>query len=706
MKFLLPKVEKRPSKPPLSGFNDSELMRQWKEEEAKRKAKQPKEKGEAAHRKRPPSVLKNGNKTNSHNTGSTASNASNTSSTNSPPLRVGVGPGVPHPPANTTAAAAAAAATSVAKEAAANTTPAPAHAPNAPAEKQLMYKHTVIVNKAKQDSPLGVSIRGLHPDILISAVVPNGLTSKSGLEQGMKIGSVDGKPFDSAEDTIKYLRTTTGDVAFVVYSDKAVINKVKTGFFARAAKTVGVKLNPDGTSTVTIQKDKPETPLGISLRGIHPDIFFSAVVADSLASKSGLEQGMKLISIDTKVFRTAEATIKYLKAAKGDVVLVVDSRNNNNDDPTEVSNGEKDAKIAKAKSKRMLDTKDDDEDNGNKEEKLEEETNDKDKKLEETKEEIDKDEKKTEETSEEMAEETERVEEENNTETVDNEKPPEATQGKDEKPEDAASKGPTEELPELTPESEIKKVDELNESANKSDIKEEPKELSTILAWTKDVTEEDPENTISADDDDDDDDFTEDHPDDILADSKAEQEEGSEPNESTTAVATAEEEEEDTQPPKNDDEVPNEDVKDDASKEDQDETNNEDDEDEDKPTNDKKERVTKIVPLNDTKKKKKAVRKTLSLSAAPESCITVATVVKPQRDAPLGISLRGFHPTIMISVINPQSLVGETPLKVGMTILRINGKTFTSGEQAVYYLRNSEGEITFEATEDKDQQAS
>ena len=79
--------------------------------------------------------------------------------------------------------------------------------------------------------------------------------------------------------------------------------------------------------------------------------------------------------------------------------------------------------------------------------------------------------------------------------------------------------------------------------------------------------------------------------------------------------------------------------------------------------------------------------------------MTSAIVIKPSKDAKLGIGLTTFTDgTVRISSIAKDGLFAETDLQVGMVVEAINGNTkFSTSKEAISLLKEAEGLVVIRA---------
>ena len=77
--------------------------------------------------------------------------------------------------------------------------------------------------------------------------------------------------------------------------------------------------------------------------------------------------------------------------------------------------------------------------------------------------------------------------------------------------------------------------------------------------------------------------------------------------------------------------------------------------------------------------------------------ILEATIYKSSIDTPVGVSFKGSTPPIIIANIAPNSPLMGSEIMQGMTLVRINGNSFSGSKQAAMFLREIEGKITIEA---------
>ena len=77
----------------------------------------------------------------------------------------------------------------------------------------------------------------------------------------------------------------------------------------------------------------------------------------------------------------------------------------------------------------------------------------------------------------------------------------------------------------------------------------------------------------------------------------------------------------------------------------------------------------------------------------------IAQVIKPSKDAKLGIGLTNFTDgTVRISSIAKDGLFAETDLQVGMVVEAINGNTkFSTSKEAISLLKEAEGLVVIRA---------
>ena len=77
----------------------------------------------------------------------------------------------------------------------------------------------------------------------------------------------------------------------------------------------------------------------------------------------------------------------------------------------------------------------------------------------------------------------------------------------------------------------------------------------------------------------------------------------------------------------------------------------------------------------------------------------IAQVIKPSKDAKLGIGLTNFTDgTVRISSIAKDSLFAETDLQVGMVVEAINGNSkFATSKEAISLLKEAEGLVLIQA---------
>ena len=153
---------------------------------------------------------------------------------------------------------------------------------------------SVKLHKESKHISVGISMKGAYPEIVITQIRPGSLCSKTGLEPGMLIESVNGKTFSVAKDVSNYLAEAVGDVQI-----KAVRN----------------------IATASVYKPKNDFPVGIVFQAGPEPIIITKIADSSPLVGSEIAPGMVLVRINGQSFATSQQAAAFLKDSHGKITI-------------------------------------------------------------------------------------------------------------------------------------------------------------------------------------------------------------------------------------------------------------------------------------------------------------------------------------------------------------------------------------------------
>jgi C-terminal processing protease CtpA/Prc len=161
---------------------------------------------------------------------------------------------------------------------------------------------SVIIHRADQSTKVGIGLKEIDGNIIISSLSKEGLFHGTAIKPGQRLVSV-GK------------------------TDVEGMNKNEAiALFKKAIGSVTVVTDDIGLVAVSVHKDTPTTKLGIGLNTVNGVMVFSGISADGLFANTELKEGMRLVSVNNALVEgmTKAEAIDLFKKASGDIFVLAE----------------------------------------------------------------------------------------------------------------------------------------------------------------------------------------------------------------------------------------------------------------------------------------------------------------------------------------------------------------------------------------------
>lgn len=161
---------------------------------------------------------------------------------------------------------------------------------------------SVTVKKESPDSKLGIGIKSINGNLIISTIAPDGLFANTDLKVATKLVSINAKDCDklSKIEAIELFKAAEGSIT-VVTEDIGLIS-------------------------VTVTKDSVDMKLGISLADINGKIVITSIAEDGVFANSEIVPGLRLLCINSTLCKgiTKTEAINILKSVEGDITIIAE----------------------------------------------------------------------------------------------------------------------------------------------------------------------------------------------------------------------------------------------------------------------------------------------------------------------------------------------------------------------------------------------
>lgn len=161
---------------------------------------------------------------------------------------------------------------------------------------------SVHVNKESLETRVGIGLKQIHDDIIVSSISPDGLFAGTDLKPGLRLLGVN--------------RT---DVEGLTKS-KAI------ALFKNAVGPMTVLADDIGLVSVRVVKDAVDTKLGVAVNAINNKIIVSSIAGDSLFADTDLKEGMEIVCINNTMVKdmTKVDVISLFKELEGEVTVLAE----------------------------------------------------------------------------------------------------------------------------------------------------------------------------------------------------------------------------------------------------------------------------------------------------------------------------------------------------------------------------------------------